>query len=111
MKRAALIGIISLAGLLSLWLLLAWLGKTESTYHQPRPGMRFEGKGDNDSAPETTAVYRPRHFTAGEVGHYQVRMEKGFLKMPLDCERAVHPLARISHRAKGFGLAQCGAAI
>ena len=82
MKRAALIGIISLTGLFSLWLLLAWLGKTESTYHQPRPGMRFEGKGENDSAPKTTAVYRPRHFTAGEVGHYQVRVEKGFLKMP-----------------------------
>ena len=42
MKRAALIGIISLAGLLSLWLLLAWLGRTESNYRQPRPGMRFE---------------------------------------------------------------------
>lgn len=82
MKRAALIGIISITGLFSLWLLLAWLGKTESNYHQPRPGMRFEGKDDNDSAHETTAVYRPRHFTAGEVGHYQVRVEKGFLKIP-----------------------------
>lgn len=82
MKRAALIGIISLTGLFSLWLLLAWLGKTESNYHQPRPGMRFEGKDDNASAPETTAVYRPRHFTDGEVAHYQVRVEKGFLKLP-----------------------------
>ena len=82
MKRAALIGIISLAGLLSLWLLLAWLGKTESNYRQPRPGMRFENKGDKASAPETIVVYQPRHFADGEVGHYQVRMEKGFLKMP-----------------------------
>ena len=82
MKRAALIGIISLAGLLSLWLLLAWLGKTESNYRQPRPGMRFEGEENNPSAPETTDLYRPRHFTDGEVAHYQVRVEKGFLKMP-----------------------------
>ena len=82
MKRAALIGIISLAGLLSLWLLLAWLGKTESNYRQPRPGMRFENKADKASAPETIVVYQPRHFADGEVGHYQVRMEKGFLKMP-----------------------------
>ena len=79
MKRAALIGIISLTGLFSLWLLLAWLGKTEH-YHQPRPGMRFEGKGDNDSAPETTAVYRPRHFTAGGWGIIRYAWRKAFLK-------------------------------
>ena len=147
MKRAALIGIISLAGLLSLWLLQRVAGQDREQLPATRPGMRFENKGDKASAPETIVVYQPRHFADGEVGHYQVRMEKGFLKMPagkvtfaaqqidhngtklavhsqwrcarragavrcpLDCERAVHPLARISHRAKGFGLAQCGAAV
>ena len=77
MKHAAVIGIICLTGLISLWLLLAWLGKTESNYRQPRPGIRFE-----DNATEIAAGYQPRHFADGEVAHYQVRVEKGFLKMP-----------------------------
>ena len=77
MKRAALIGIISLAGLLSLWLLLAWLGKTEN-YRQPRPGMRFENKGDKASAPRQSSCIS--RILPMAVGHYQVRMEKGFLK-------------------------------
>ena len=81
MKRAALIGIISLAGLLSLWLLLTWLGKTESNYRNPAPACVLKIKEIKPQLPRQSS-YQPRHFADGEVGHYQVRMEKGFLKMP-----------------------------
>ncbi len=82
MKRTALIGIIALTGLISLWLLLAWMGKTESTYRQPRPGMRYENNATETKAPLKPLIYQPRHFANGEACFYKVRIEKGFLTLP-----------------------------
>ena len=79
MKRAALIGIIFLSGLVSLWLLLAWLGKTESNYKIPPSNTRLE---KNATQPQLNTTYQPRSFTNGEVSIYKVRVEKGFLKFP-----------------------------
>ncbi len=65
MKRTALIGIIVLSSLACLWLLLAWLSKTETTY-QPT---------DTNSTPSVpTAVYQPHSFTAGEVATYKIKI-------------------------------------
>ena len=82
MKRAALIGIIALTGMISLWLLLAWMGKTESTYRQPRPGMRYENNATETKVPLKPLNYQPRHFANGEACYYKVRIEKGFLTLP-----------------------------
>ncbi len=79
MKRAALIGIISLSGLVSLWALFIWLGETESNYQTPPPITRLE---KNATQPPLNTTYQPRSFTSGEVGIYKVRVEKGFLKLP-----------------------------
>lgn len=79
MKRAALIGIIFLAGLVSLWLLLARLGETESNYRMPHPGMHFDKNATQLSA---NITYQPHSFASGEVSIYKVRVEKGFLKLP-----------------------------
>ena len=79
MKRAALIGIIALTGMISLWLLLAWMGKTESTYRQPRPGIRYE---NNATEANVSLIYQPQHFADGEACFYKVRIEKGFLTLP-----------------------------
>ena len=82
MKRAALISIIFLTSLVSLWLLMAWLGKTESTYHQPRPGMRYEKNATLSSLPQKSIIYEPRHFADGEICYYKVRVLKGILTLP-----------------------------
>ena len=77
-KRAALIGIILGASVISLWLLLAWLGKTESNYRQPRPGMRF----GMDQTNPVSNVYQPSRCADGEISIYKVRVEKGILTLP-----------------------------
>ncbi len=82
MKRAALIGIITLTSMISLWLLLAWMGKTESTYRQPRPGMRYENNATKTKVPLKPLIYQPQHFADGETCSYKVRIEKGFLTLP-----------------------------
>ncbi len=68
MKRAALIGIILLSFLGCLWLLLAWLSKTESNYQPP----------DSNSATPTnaveSAVYQPRSFAPGESATYKIKL-------------------------------------
>ena len=69
-KRTALIGIILGASVISLWLLLAWLGKTESNYRQPRPGMRF-GMDQTNAA---SKVYQPSRFADGELCTYKVKL-------------------------------------
>ena len=79
MRRAGLIFVIILSSLVSLWLLLAWLGKTESNYEIPRPNTRLE---KNATQPQLNTTYQPRSFTSGEVSIYKVRVEKGFLKLP-----------------------------
>ena len=82
MKRAALIGIILGASVISLWLLLAWLGKTESNYRQPEPGMRYGIPNEIKQTNSTPKVYQPSRFTDGEVSIYKVRVEKGILTLP-----------------------------
>jgi hypothetical protein len=69
-KRAALIGIILGASVISLWLLLAWLGKTESNYRQPRPGMRF----GMDQTNAVSKVYQPSRFADGELCTYKIKL-------------------------------------
>ena len=69
-KRASLIGIILGASVLSLWLLLAWLGKTESNYRQPRPGMRF----GLDQTNAVSKVYQPSRFADGELSTYKIKL-------------------------------------
>ena len=81
-KRAALIGIILGASVISLWLLLAWLGKTESNYRQPEPGMRYGIPNEIKQTNSTPRVYQPSRFTDGEVSIYKVRVEKGILTLP-----------------------------
>ena len=82
MKRTALIGIILGASVISLWLLLAWLGKTESNYRQPEPGMRYGIPNEIKQTNSTQRVYQPSRFTDGEVSIYKVRVEKGILTLP-----------------------------
>jgi hypothetical protein len=78
-KRAALIGIIALAGFVFLWQLLAWMSKTESNYRPPRAGENLE-----DNATQTvTEIYQPRHFADGEVSQYKIRVQKGFVVLPV----------------------------
>ncbi len=61
---------------------MAWLGKTESTYHQPRPGMRYEKNETQASLPPKSLIYEPHHFANGEVCFYKVRVVKGILTLP-----------------------------
>ncbi len=61
---------------------MAWLGKTESTYHQPRPGMRYEKNATLASLPPKSLVYEPQHFADGEACYYKVRVVKGILTLP-----------------------------
>lgn len=82
MKRASIIGIILAASVLSLWLLLAWLGNTESNYRQPEPGLRYGIPSELKQANSTPKVYQPSRFTNGEVSIYKVRVEKGILTLP-----------------------------
>jgi hypothetical protein len=70
MKRAALIGIIVLSFLACLWLLLAWLSKTESNY-QPADSNSTPPAITN-AAPDE--VYKPHSFTAGEVATYKIKL-------------------------------------
>ena len=65
MKRTALISIIVLSSLACLWLLLAWLSKTNTNY-QPAD--------TNSPPPVPTAVYQPHSFTAGEVATYKIKL-------------------------------------
>ena len=65
--------------MISLWLLLAWMGKTESTYRQPRPGIRYD---NNATEANVSLIYQPQHFADGEACFYKVRIEKGFLTLP-----------------------------
>ncbi|MBC8326542.1 MAG: DUF3108 domain-containing protein [Verrucomicrobia subdivision 3 bacterium] len=77
MKRGALIGIIVFSSAGCLWLLLAWLSITESTYRQPAIS-RAEAKAV--AAPQ--GIYQPEHFTDGEMSAYKIRLENGFLVLP-----------------------------
>ena len=81
-KRTALIGIILGASVISLWLLLAWLGKTESNYREPEPGMRYGIPNEIKQTNSTPKVYQPSRFADGEVSIYKVRVEKGILTLP-----------------------------
>ncbi|MEE2714441.1 MAG: DUF3108 domain-containing protein, partial [Verrucomicrobiota bacterium] len=82
MRRTALISLIILTGITSLWLLLAWMGKTESTYRQPRPGMRYEKNATLTDQPLEPIIYEPHHFADGEACFYKVRVVKGILTLP-----------------------------
>ncbi len=71
MKRAALIGIIVLSSLACLWLLLAWLSKTNTNY-QPKPKPAPTNAAPTNAAP--AGVYQPRSFAAGEVATYKIKL-------------------------------------
>ena len=77
MKRGALIGIIVFSSGACLWLLLAWLSITESTYRQPTIP-----RAEANAAALPQSVYQPDHFTDGEVSAYKIRLEKGILVIP-----------------------------
>ena len=73
-KRAALIGIILGASVISLWLLLAWLGKTESNYRQPKPGVRYGMPNEIKQTNSTPRVYQPTRFADGELSTYKIKL-------------------------------------
>ena len=73
-KRASLIGIILGASVISLWLLLAWLGKTESNYRQPEPGARYGIPNKIKQTNSTPRVYQPTRFADGELSTYKIKL-------------------------------------
>ncbi len=58
------------------------MGKTESTYRQPRPGMRYEKNATLTDLPLKPLIYKPHHFADGEACFYKVRVVKGILTLP-----------------------------
>jgi hypothetical protein len=73
-KRASVIGIILGASLISLWLLLAWLGKTEPNYRQPEPGLRYGIPNEIKQTNSAPRIYQPSRFADGELSTYKIKL-------------------------------------
>ena len=74
MKRASVIGIILGVSVISFWLLFAWLGKTESDYCQPAPGVRYGIPNEIKRTNSTPKIYQPSRFADGELSTYKIKL-------------------------------------